>query len=89
MSELATLPIIFFSDATRDCWTENLRCQSCGTTGDVQLSMPDKFSFDVEVDCISDGFKATALKYGSQFFCCLCGISATASNILKGDIACH
>ena len=89
MSELAALPTTFFCDAARDCWTENLGCQSCGTTGSVQLSMADKFSFDVQVDDISDGFKAAALKYTSQFFCCLCGIPAVASNISKGDDACH
>jgi hypothetical protein len=56
----------------RDCWVENLRCPWCRKTGIAQLSATDEYSWDVQVDGISEGFRFMQLGNVSNFFCSLC-----------------
>lgn len=59
-----------------DRWMENLRCRICRRVGNAQFSTPNKFSWTVQVDSISEGFRAIGLEYGSEFFCSTCNVEA-------------
>jgi hypothetical protein len=56
----------------RDRWTEHLICRNCGNTGSAQLSATDRFSWDAQIDSVSDGFKTIKLEHGSDFYCSAC-----------------
>jgi hypothetical protein len=55
-----------------DHWIEDLTCRHCQKTGNAQLSAPDAFSWDVQVDSVTDGFKVAQCEYGSSFYCATC-----------------
>lgn len=76
MSEPNPPPTTYFSKTDRDRWTEKLRCRQCGTTGITHLSIADRLSWDVQVDNISEGFKAIVLAFGSVFVCAVCNDGA-------------
>ena len=56
----------------RDRWTERLICRNCGNAGSAQFSAPDRFSWDAQIDSVSEGFKAIKLEYGSDLYCSAC-----------------
>jgi hypothetical protein len=72
MSDSRPRPTIYLANTDRDRWTEKLSCLCCGTTGITHLSTADKFSWDIQVDSVSEGFKAIVLAFGSKFVCSLC-----------------
>ena len=66
----------------RDYWTETLTCPKCGKIGNAYFSQANGKAYadgdhDIEVENVSDGFKAVLFEFGSGFYCATCGISAS------------
>lgn len=76
MSDSKLPPTTYFFNTDRDRWTERLSCRCCGTFGITHLSIADKLSWDVQVDSVSEGFKAVVLAFGSVFVCSVCNDGA-------------
>ncbi len=72
MSDFKPPPTTYIEKPDRDRWTEHLRCRHCNSTGTTTFSAADKWSWDVQVESISEGFKAIAVACGSEFFCAVC-----------------
>jgi hypothetical protein len=65
----------------RDQWAENLRCANCCTSGQAELSQSNGSDYSngdqaINVERVSDGFKAVQCEYGCSFYCTNCESAA-------------
>jgi hypothetical protein len=60
----------------REHWIEKLMCHRCEKDGIAVLSTEDKFSWEVQVESVPNGFRTVLSEYGVNFHCASCNTPA-------------